>query len=144
MCTGTCIKIILCNVFKFYMILYNNFLHEFYISILRKWSMNELMIWNTCMIFVITVWKHDLFKYMYFYSPKSIWHIWQCVTVKKKLKVESLTLETFIIFQILSECKDIHWHFIGHLQKNKTGSLVCKYMSTGYTWSWKNRMYHFL
>lgn len=26
--------------------------------------------------------------------------------------------------EILSECKDIHWHFIGHLQKNKTGSLV--------------------
>lgn len=26
--------------------------------------------------------------------------------------------------EILSECKDIRWHFIGHLQKNKTGSLV--------------------
>nr|XP_022345143.1 pyridoxal phosphate homeostasis protein-like [Crassostrea virginica]XP_022345144.1 pyridoxal phosphate homeostasis protein-like [Crassostrea virginica] len=26
--------------------------------------------------------------------------------------------------QILEECKDIQWHFIGHLQKNKTGALV--------------------
>lgn len=67
--------------------------------------MNELMIWNTCIIFVITVWKHDLFKYMYFYSPKRIWHIWQCVTVKKKLKVESLTWKHLLSFRFYQSAK---------------------------------------
>ena len=47
--------------------------------------------------------------------------------------LNDLTNYVFLVFevlffycQILEECKDIQWHFIGHLQKNKTGALVCK------------------
>ena len=28
------------------------------------------------------------------------------------------------LFQILEHCKDIKWHFIGHLQRNKSGKVA--------------------
>jgi len=42
----------------------------------------------------------------------------------KEILYHIFLANNFLFFQILEKCPDIHWHFIGHLQRNKVNKLL--------------------